>query len=357
MAEQQRDKIEYDFEDLRRNEDPIPDNVLDQLGLEEQDLTEDERHDDKQAKDDSEELDDREEEDDELDEDGEYKPAKMTNAMRKRIMKVKRDAKREIAEAKEEAGEEISKLNKRIDELEKSGKTDELDNEFSGKLEDLESQMEAAMEEGDSKKVTSLTRKMSELTADMRDRKRELESDEPDDLEDEGKEEPKIIPRAVEWLKEQDWWDDEELGHVRKFVRKADMALQRKGYKPTDDDFYEQLEAIIEKKYPGVVEHTMSEYEDEDEDEDLDLDEEFEEEDEDEFVDVPSKKKSRRAKKKRRARSPVSEGDRGGVSRTKKKFRKKRGKTLSAARVKNMQLFGMDPENPDHVEAYLDNNP
>jgi len=354
MAEQQRDKIEYDFEDLRRNEDPIPDNVLNQLGLEDKELTEDERHDDKQATDDNEELDDREEEDLELDEDGEYKPAKMTNAMRKRIMKVKRDAKKEIADAKAEAGEEIGKLTKRIDELEKSGKTDELDNEFSGKLEDLESQMEAAMEEGDSKKVTSLTRQMSELTADMRDRKRELERDEPDDLEGEDKEEPKIIPRAVEWLKEQDWWDDEELGHVRKFVRKADMALQKKGYKPTDDDFYERLEDLIENKYPGIVVQTMSE--DFEEEEDLDLDE-FEEEEDDEFESIPSKKKARRAKKKRRARSPVSEGDRGGVSRTKKKFRKKRGKTLSAARVKNMQIFGMDPENPDHVEAYLDNNP
>jgi hypothetical protein len=253
MAEQQRDKIEYDFEDLRRNEDPIPDNVLDQLGLEDEDLTEDERQDDTKAKDDSEELDDRDEEDIELDEDGEYKPAKMTNAMRKRIMKVKRDAKRDIAAAKAEAGEEISKLTKRIDELEKSGKTDELDNEFTGKLEDLESQMEAAMEDGDSKKVTSLTRQMSELTADIRDRKRELERDEPDDLEDEEEDKQKIIPRAVEWLKEQEWWDDEDLGHVRAYVRKADIALQKKGYKPTDDDFYEQLEAAVEKKYPGSM--------------------------------------------------------------------------------------------------------
>jgi hypothetical protein len=355
MAEQQRDKIEYDFEDLRRNEDPIPDNVLDQLGLEDEDLTEDERQDDTKAKDDSEELDDRDEEDIELDEDGEYKPAKMTNAMRKRIMKVKRDAKRDIAAAKAEAGEEISKLTKRIDELEKSGKTDELDNEFTGKLEDLESQMEAAMEDGDSKKVTSLTRQMSELTADIRDRKRELERDEPDDLEDEEEDKQKIIPRAVEWLKEQEWWDDEDLGHVRAYVRKADIALQKKGYKPTDDDFYEQLEAAVEKKYPGIVEHTMDEYEDEDED--LDLDEEFEEEDEDEFVDIPSKKKRRKAKKKRRARSPVSEGDRGGVSRTKKKFRKKKARTLTKARIKNMQIFGMDPEDPEQVEAYLDNNP
>ena len=206
------------------------------------------------------------------------------------------------------------------------------------------------MEKGDSKEVTSLTRQMSELTADMRDKKRELEQqrDEPDDIEDEDS--PKIIPRAAEWVKEQDWWDDDEYGHIREFVRKADIALQKKGYKPTDDDFYEQLENLVEKKYPGVVVQTVD-----DEGEDLDLDEEIDEEDD--FEDVPDKRRRAAKKKRSRRRSPVSEGDRGGVSRAAKKVRKKRGKTLTAARVKNMEVFGMDPENPDHVEAYLDNNP
>ena len=349
MAESQREKIEYDFDDLRRNTDPIPENVLGELGLEDEDLTETERHDDTKAKDDD-KLELEKEED--LDDEGEYSPAKMTKAMRKRLVKVKRDATREIASAKKEAGETISKLEERIASLEQSGKTDELDNEFAGKLEDIESQIEKAMEDGDSKKVASLTRQMSEITADRRDKKRELETaqDEPDDLDDEKK--PKVIPRAMEWIEEQVWWDDEDLGHVRAYVRKADLALQKKGYDPHDDDFYEQLEALVEEKYPGIVEHTT----------DLDLDEEEEEgdddldlEDEDEFADVPSKKKAGRRRKKRgRVRSPVSEGDRGGISRTKKKFRKKKGKTLSRARVANMRAFGLDPEDPKAVENYLE---
>jgi hypothetical protein len=355
MAKAQRDKIEYDFEDLRRNTDPVNKAVLDQLGIDDEELSDDERHDDKKAKDDSEELDDKDDvdrEDDELDEDGEYKPAKMTQKMRKRIMGIKRDANRAIEAAKAEAGETISKLEKRVQELERTGKTDEISNEFDGKIQDIESKIEQAMEAGDSKAVAKLTREMSELASDMRDRKRKLEAerDEPDDLDEDKR--PKIIPRAAEWVKEQDWWDDEDLGHVRAYVRKADIALQKKGYRPTDDDFYEQLEAIVEKKYPGVVEHTMSgDYglDDEDDDDD-DLD------DEDEFGDIPSK--SRRAKSKRvRRRGPVSEGDRGGVSRAKKAIRNKKGKTLTRTRVANMRMFGMDPENPEHVEAYLDNNP
>ena len=349
MTTQQRDKIEYDFEDLRRNEDPVDSAVLDQLGIDDDDLTDDERHDDTQARDDSEELDDKDDKDaldEDLDDDGEYSPAKMTNAMRKRIVSVKREANRAIAAAKAEAGEEITKLNKRVAELERSGKTDALDDEFGTKIADLESRIEAAMEDGDSKVVFKLTRELGELTADVKERKRKLvaEHDDADDLDEE---EATIIPRAMEWVKEQDWWDDEDLGHVRAYVRKADLALQKKGYKPTDDDFYEKLEALVEKKYPGVVEHTMDL--DEEEEDELDLDEE------DEFDEIPSKR--RRAKKKSRRRSPVSEGDRGGVARAKKKRRAKKERTLTRARIANMRTFGMDPENPEHVEAYLENNP
>lgn len=346
MANGQREKIEYDFDDLRRNTDPIPGNVLGQLGLEDEDLTEDERHDDENDTDAIEDKDDKDDElEDDLADDGEYDPAKMTKAMRKRLVSVKREATRAIAAAKTEAGEEISKLNKRVAELELSGKTDALSNEFDGKVEELESKIEVAMEKGDSKTVASLTRQMGELTADIRDRKRELaaERDEPDDLDADTDTDTKIIPRAMEWIQEQDWWDDEDLGHVRAYVRKADMALQRKGYKPTDDDFYEHLEALVEKKYPGIVEHTMD-LDEEDEDGDLE---------DDDFGDIPSKTRRMRGKKKRR-KSPVSEGDRGGLSRSKKKFAKKKTKTLSRARVANMLAFGLDPDDPKAVENYLE---
>ncbi len=346
MAESQRDKIEYEFEDLRRNTDPIPENVLDQLGLEEEDLTETERQDDTKAKDDDEELEETgHQDDDELGEEGDYSPAKMTKAMRKRLVGIKRDASRQIAAAKKEAGEEISQLNKRISELEKSGKTDAIDDEFGSKIDALESQIEVAMEKGDSKEVASLTRQMGELTADVRDRKRELEAqhDEPDDLDD--KEEPKVIPRAMEWIEEQVWWDDEDLGHVRAFVRKADLALQKKGYNPTEDDFYEQLEELVENKYPGVVVHTADE-----EEEDLDLD--LDEDEEDDFGSIPRRKS--RKKRARRRSQVVSEGDRGGVAKTKKRRQNKKGKTLSRARVANMRAFGLDPEDPAAVENYLE---
>lgn len=348
MANGQRETIEYEFDDLRRNTDPISDNVLNQLGLDDEDLTGSERHED-DDKDDESDRDDRDDEaDEDLADDGEYNPAKMTAAMRKRLVSVKRDANRKIAAAKAEGVEEITKLQQRVAELERTGKTDALANEFDGKIEELESKIETAMEDGDSKAVASLTRQMGELTADIRDRKRELEAkhDEPDDLDDDdaGDGKDKIIPRAMEWIQEQIWWDDEDLGHVRAFVRKADLKLQEKGYKPTDDDYYEHLEALVEKKYPGIVEHTM----------DLDSEDDDDLGEEDEFDDIPDKSRRKRSAKQTRRRSPVSEGDRGGVSKSRKKFRKTKGKTLSRARVANMRAFGMDPEDPKQVENYLE---
>ena len=352
MANKQQDKIEYDFEDLRRNEDPVPGNILGQLGLEDEDLTESERHDDKSGNEADDEQDDTEILGKDLDDDDtEYDPVKMTRAMRKRLLDVQRKATRSIAEAKDEAGATISKLEKRIDELERSGKTDALEGEFADKIVELEAAIEVQMEKGDSKEVIRLTTELAEVTADKRVKRSELEAqhEEPDDLDDQP---VTLIPRAQEWIDEQDWWDDPDYAHIRGYVRRADMALQKKGYRPSDDEFYEQLETLVEKKYPGVVEMTMEDL-DEEEEENLDEDEEGE------FEDVPSKRsrrKAARSKKKagRRRRSPVSVGDESGIGRSRKKRVAKKTKTLSRARIANMRIFGMDPEDPSHVESYIE---
>lgn len=350
-------KIEYEFEDLRRNSDPVPDGILEQLGLDEEDLEKPERHDDENTENEDEEKEDDtevEDADQTLDDDGDYQPAKMTKAMRQRLLKVKRDANRRISEAEQEAGKTISKLEKRVAELERQGKTDSIDSEYTERIESIEGEIEEAMEAGDSKKVVELTRKLSELTAERTLKRREVE--EPDNLDDDTEDvgDQKVIPRAQAWIDEQDdWWGDPDYAHIRGYVVKVDLALQRKGYNPKDEDYYEELERIVDKRYPNVIELTMFEEEDEIEEED-----ELDDLDDDGFDITPKKKKkvARRTKRKRtgRRRSPVSEGDRGGTARSKKKVQRKKGKTLTRARVANMRMFGMDPENPEHVEAYLE---
>lgn len=354
MANEQRDKIVYDFEDIRRNDDPVPEIVLAQFGLEDEEENEDEGQEDELNTEEEEEegTDDTEGTDDLNEEEQDDKTARdRTAEFRKELLRVKREAKRAVSEAKNEAGEEIGKLNKRIQELERRGETDELEEEFTAKVEDLEGRIEEAMEKGNSKEVVQLTRELSELTADNRVRRAKLTADheEPDDLEDEP--DRKILPRAQEWLDSQSWWGDSDMGHIRKFVHEADAALRKRGYLPSDDDFYEQLEDLVEKKYPGVVERTMGDEFEEEEDEDLD----------DVFSYIPSKKTPRRkakvSKKRPRSRSPVSPGGDGGAGGGSKKRGKKKGRTLTRAQIGNMRAFGMDPENKEHIEAYLDNNP
>ena len=348
MPKKQRDDIEYEFSDLRRNEDAIPGNVLEQLGLDDEDLVEDERHEDDTDTDANLELDDKDDlevddTDADLDEDGKYDPAKMSKAMRKRLVDVNRNANRRIAKAEARAGETISKLETRITELERSGKTDDLEEEYAGKIEGIEAAIEEAMEKGDSKEVTKLTRELSEVTTAKALKKHDLEQEIAADDADTDTDTHTIIPRAQEWLDQQDvWWDDEEYADVREFVRGVDLKLQKKGYRPDDDDYYEMLEQVVEKKHPGVLVLTPD-----DELGEVDLD--------DDDFDIPAKKKaSRRKKRGGRRRSPVAEGDNAGVARAKKKARRDRGKTLTRARVANMKVFGMDPENPEHVEAYLE---
>lgn len=232
--------------------------------------------------------------------------------------------------------------------MERKSQTDNIADEYDSQIDDLEGQIEEAMEAGDSKKVVQLTRQLSDLTAERKLKQHQLEqSASDDDLDEEENQTDSIIPRAQRWVNEQDWWDDDDYSHVRAYVRRVDLALQKKGYRPTDEDYYEELERIVDKKYPEVLTLTM--------DEDFESLDELDEEDE-EFDIAPKKKRAaKKAKKKtRRARSPVSEGDSGGTARGKNKVRKKKGKTLTRARIANMRMFGMDPENTEHVEAYLE---
>lgn len=173
-------------------------------------------------------------------------------------------------------------------------------------------------------------------------RKRD-EHDDPDDLHK--RTEPSVIPRAKDWLAEQDWWDDTDNAHVKRFVNRLDKSLQEKGYSPHDDDFYQQLEEAVEKKYPGVIVHTM----------DDDFEPEGGDGDDDEFAEIPSKRKASKKKARRSARrQPVGGQNAGGTGGKRGAGnRGRKGKTLNRNQIANMRMFGMDPDNKDHVEAYL----
>ncbi len=124
-------------------------------------------------------------------------------------------------------------------------------------------------------------------------------------------------------------------------MKRVDLKLQEKGYSPDDDDYYEQLEEAVEKKYPGIIIHTM------DDEDGIDLD------DKDELDAIPTKRSATKKKARRSARrQPVGGKDAsGGGNRSRNR---QKGKTLNRNQVANMRMFGMDPDNKEHVEAYME---
>jgi hypothetical protein len=375
MADQkQRDKIEYEFDDLRRNSDPVSNTVLAQLGIGEDEDAE--RQDGKKRKEsatrkDDEDLeDDRDERDDDedLDDDGNITLSRkeLARQIQDARRTAERKARKEIQTARAEVATVVGKLEKRVDGIERTSKADEIDGEFAPKIADIQEQIEAAMEAGDSKKVIELNTQLGELTADRKLKKHQAKTaaDTTDDLDDEDGKKPKTIPRAQEWIDDQDWFDDPEYGYVRAYLNKLDKELQRKGYRPTDDDYYEKLEAKLDQKFPDIITRTVDGVDDRDDEDDEDDDRgrrsrRDRDDDDDrrggEFDDIaPKSRRLRRRQRGAASRSPVSEGDRGGVNRERKNRREREGDTvtLNRSQIANMRAFGLDPDNTKHVEEY-----
>jgi hypothetical protein len=330
----EREKIEYEFEDLRRNTDPVPSSVLAQFGgfeEEEQEETDErqegERHEGKDEKDD-----DRAGNGEDQDAD----PKRLSRELTRTRQRAER-TQRQLRQARSDAEQTITDLQGRIEKLEKRGSANGIDAEYTTKVSDLEAKIEAAMEAGNSKDVIRLNRELAELTAEHKIKRAQAEAHETQDERQDRRDRPTTIPRAQEWLDEQDWFDDPEQAHVRAYLNKLDRVLQQKGYRPSDDDYYEQLEAKLDETFPGVVTLTM-ERRDDDDDED----------EEDEFSDIP------RRGKKRRRESPVNSGDQSGSLKGRRERESQRSeKKLTRTRIANMRAFGLDPDNKDHVEEYL----
>lgn len=332
MAE--REAIEYEFEDLRRNDDPLPPNVAAAFGLSEEDLDEEVETTGQDGDEDGQEGDDGD--------DDKMVPVSEVN---RRVAAARRDSERRLMREVSRAEEVIGHLQKRVDKIESADEEGELQRDYDTKMADLQAQIDAAVEEGDQKKVNELTVQVSRLTAENVTKAEQLKSkqhqhDEPADL-DADRRAAAVQRRANEWLVDQDWWDDPEFADAKRFVKRLDLKLQERGYDPTEDDFYEVLEQEVEKKYPGVVVKTMDGVSGGGED--------------DEFADIPDKRRSSRNRQRRAGRrAPVNPGGDGSTATGEGERRGgRRTKTLTRRHIANMRVFGMDPNNKEHVEAYL----
>jgi hypothetical protein len=216
----------------------------------------------------------------------------------------------------------------------------------------LEAKLEEALEKGDSKTVAKLNVQIATAIASKQRPGRE--PDDPVDLDQDDPDKPvkvkakpadtapKVIPRVQQWLDGQPWWGQSEYAHVREFVTKrVDSKLQAAGYSPREDAYFEELERIIEEKYPGVVQKT---------DERVSRFDALLDDDQDDIEVRPKTTVARRPA----PRAPVGGGDEGaqGGSETP---RRKGAIRITPADVQTMRTFGLDPSNPKHVEGFIQN--
>jgi len=330
-TEKQADLLTQDdptngFDDLRRITDPVPE--LDDGKIEKAQADKVE-----------------EKPDDDLD--------SMTNAMRKRLTRDRKRSERKIAEKEADFNAALEAQNQRIAELESrlQGEAKSAGKADDEVVSDLEAKLEAAMEKGDSKAVAKLNTQLAQAVSDKMVASRSHKPDEPQDLPQKAKAEPvrppdKIIPRVQQWIDDQPWWDDQEFAHVRNFVaRTVDRKLQAAGYSPRDDDYFDEVERIVDEKYPGVVQKTRT----------SDREREFLDrlgDEEDSFQVTPKDKATRRPTQ----RVPVGGNDDGADSGSGDEPPRRRGATrLSTEDVRTMRTFGLDPQNPKHVEGFIQN--
>jgi len=265
----------------------------------------------------------------------------MTKSMRARLMRQRRETERLVGEKEAEFQGRLTEQNKRIAELEKRLAGSATPNA----MEDLQAEMEAALEKGDSKKVAEINARMVETSV----ARRTHSVDEPEDLdaEDPAQKTPgkpaANLPRVQQWLDGQEWWEDPDHAHIRNFVaKKVDSKLQAAGYSPKEDDYYTELERILEEKFPGVVVKTSGK-EDKfskllDDDDDVEI------------------KPKGAAARRSAPRAPVMAGDDGADRGSGDERPRPKGSVrLSADEVATMRRFGLDPRNPKHVKGYIDN--
>lgn len=321
---QKEEKRDYDFEPLRGNDDPVPTNAMDGLQLEEEG--------------------DDEKDEPELTEDEQNRVGKqLRQELMKARKKISREAKRQIDAAQEKSDETISGLQKRLAALESGKESDELGEKFSSKRAELETKLTEAMEGGNSEEVVRLNGELVDLSADNAVKRDRLErKDEPDELDDlhpddkDGNKRKPVHKRVKQWMADQkEWWADPDHDEAVAYTQRIDLALHRGGYSVEDDEFYEILNDKLAKKFPDLPLNTGEE---EEEELDLDLD------DEDEDLDIP------KFTPRKNRPSPVNRGDDGAKGHRR---RNSKAMTLSAAQVRNMTIFGLDPDNKEHVESYL----
>lgn len=238
---------------------------------------------------------------------------------------------------KREAREESAELRARLERLERGAELGAAERQFSsetaalqGRVKTLSEQLEKAIEDGESAEQVRLQNELGDLKVELRakqlvfeGRKKEVES-----AKDLGPSGDKIVQRKVgAWKRQHPRYNTDKS--FEGFVKGVDKELVAEGFDAESDEFYDELDRRIKKRYPEEYRGAKGRKTEE--------------------VETPR----RRAPSQQAARdsAPARRNkDDGSFVRSGSKVR------LSARQVRNMRQFGLDPTDIKDVTAYIREN-
>jgi len=341
-------KVESDFEDLRGNPEDAPDldvdlndsdNPIINAALSDVDDNwkppsngddKDENDDDDLGnidddggdEDDLDEIDsdsyEEVDEDDSEDDEDEEEDDKYSKRVQKRI-----DRERDLRQAdRADSDARIAKLERRIELRDAKDELAKEKREAEVKLRSLRKEKLAAKEDGNSEEEIDVDDKILDIKADLKAKEIGLSQQIKDLENDDG---DAASPATTAPLAGQKWLGKYPEFHTnsqfKKVVLSADRMVADRGFDKNTDKYYAAMEDILRPQFPSII----------------------------------KKKAATKTKRKGSKRSAVGSTTKAGTRRS-GRTRTRRGVVrLTKADQEQMEVFGMDPKNPDHIKNWAEN--
>lgn len=145
-----------------------------------------------------------------------------------------------------------------VDRLERGGGAANIKQRIAEQKANIEKQvaerrkaLKAAFEEGDADKHATLTEELADLKGQER-----LLAVAAEQAEAQAKRQaaapprPKVHPKAQAWVKRNDWFNSNE--EARMVAISVGARLERSGVRPDQDEYYEQIDETMRKRYPEL---------------------------------------------------------------------------------------------------------
>lgn len=178
---------------------------------------------------------------------------------------------RQLIRQRKERDEELEKLRNEVNSLRNSVKErdTQLSSSLKNTIDSTESQLETtlnnarevykqAAEAGDAERMLAAQESMSKAYAEMtqvhQQRKAWEEYNEQVkrslalQQEQAQKQTPQYDPKAVDWATKNPWFGQDQIMTAAALT--LDQELKNEGYDPSDDDFYEEIDVRLRRKYP-----------------------------------------------------------------------------------------------------------